>query len=161
MFVSILTFLTILIFLCRCMPMRLLYIKRARLSIPPAATLSASFVVSFTELFASLTIFFMARLQDLSCLSACLSVRSGSRLSAGNLKHLPFFGVGERWETYEARFEESLEWLRVRERSFFFFPSVCECVVLMSVSGFERLLFCDLSVFRVEACSLWLGRRFL
>ncbi|CAN0388880.1 unnamed protein product [Ascophyllum nodosum] len=30
----------------------------------------------------------------------------------GNLKHLPFFGVGERWETYEARFEESLEWLR-------------------------------------------------
>ncbi|CAN0256302.1 unnamed protein product [Pylaiella littoralis] len=29
-----------------------------------------------------------------------------------NLKHLPFFGSGEKWETYEPRFEEALQWLR-------------------------------------------------
>ncbi|CAB1098407.1 unnamed protein product [Ectocarpus sp. CCAP 1310/34] len=29
----------------------------------------------------------------------------------GNLKHLPFFGVDETWETYEPRFEEAVKWL--------------------------------------------------
>lgn len=32
----------------------------------------------------------------------------------GNLKHIPFFGTGETWETYEPRFEEALSWLQVR-----------------------------------------------
>lgn len=31
--------------------------------------------------------------------------------SLGNLKHLPFFTLGEAWNTYEARFEEALPWL--------------------------------------------------
>lgn len=31
----------------------------------------------------------------------------------GNLKHLPFFSLGETWETYEPRFEEALTWLTV------------------------------------------------
>eukprot|EP00903_Cladosiphon_okamuranus_P011457 g10791.t1 len=30
----------------------------------------------------------------------------------GNLKHLPFFGLGETWETYEQRFEDALTWLK-------------------------------------------------
>eukprot|EP00904_Undaria_pinnatifida_P010795 jgi/Undpi1/6846/HiC_scaffold_21.g09322.m1 len=29
----------------------------------------------------------------------------------GNLRHLPFFGSGETWETYEAKFEEAVSWL--------------------------------------------------
>lgn len=37
-------------------------------------------------------------------------------LFQGNLKHLPFIGSGETWETYEAQFEEALTWLEVRER---------------------------------------------
>lgn len=36
--------------------------------------------------------------------------------SIGNLKHLPFFGSGETWETYEAQLEEALAWLEVRPR---------------------------------------------
>lgn len=34
-------------------------------------------------------------------------------LMLGNLKHLPFVGLGEKWDTYEDRFEEALTWLRV------------------------------------------------
>eukprot|EP00752_Nemacystus_decipiens_P018681 g16746.t1 len=30
----------------------------------------------------------------------------------GNLNHLPFFGLGETWETYEPRFEQALTWLQ-------------------------------------------------
>ena len=37
--------------------------------------------------------------------------------AVGNLRHLPFFGSGETWETYEAKFEEAVSWLEVRNSS--------------------------------------------
>lgn len=36
----------------------------------------------------------------------------------GNLKHLPFFELGETWSTYEPRFEEALSWLQVSSCGF-------------------------------------------
>lgn len=62
-----------------------------------------------------------------SCTSFLILIFFSQLLSAvlllkGNLKHLPFFGAGETWDTYEARFEEALAWLQVSE----FFELLCE-----------------------------------